>query len=356
MMYPLTLDKNIKMSLNTLEKNQWIFRVFKEFYMHNSCDKYQLDVLLKMLKQDLEFFRYNKLLVALAELCNSISLCNMPILNQRLHRYRIYREEMRRISQTLSSENVKFLFVKTLTVFPKDIADLDILVYTTNDLLEAEKVLKKMGYVKRRTSQEQHLWSTYRDNVIVDIELHTSIAAAQYEYYPKSLLFKNAIEIDSIKTTSPLDGILLDVAHSIIKDLYLTLADLINFSLTLNKYKVDIEKLIHLAKDLGLFTPLLLIIDLTKIYDAETYEKFKDLIHYNWWRKIFIATDYLRMPLRPSINTIALSYIEMSIKKMRRTPLTSVMRELMSLPRGKGIDSFVRYVIRAKPLVKKFSE
>ncbi|MEM1660990.1 MAG: nucleotidyltransferase family protein [Candidatus Bathyarchaeia archaeon] len=308
-----------------------------------------------MLEQDMEFFRYNKLLVALADLCRLPS-CNMGILNQRLHRYKIYHEEIKRISRAMISEGVNFVFIKTITVFPKDLADIDILVYGKDDLTIVENILKNFGYSKRKKSQEQHLWSLRRNNVIVDVELHTTIAAAGYEYYPKDLIFRNPVELDDVKIPSPLNSILLNIAHCVVKDLYVTLADLLDFYLTMSKYDIDSNQLIRFAKDIGLSIPMYLFLYLIEVFNEESYEKINHLTQYSFLRRIFVSTDWTRMPLRPSIITLILSYFEITAIKLKYKPLIKVLRELLSLPQGKGIDTLLYYIIGRKPLVKKFSE
>ncbi|MEM4619566.1 MAG: nucleotidyltransferase family protein [Desulfurococcaceae archaeon] len=318
-------------------------------------DKAIVHLLLKMLKQDIEFFRYNKLLVALADLCHSLSY-NVDILNQRLHRYKIYREEIKRISHVLTLEDVKFVFIKTVTVFPKDIADIDILVYAKDDLITAENTLKNIGYVKRKTSREQHLWSLRKSNVIVDVELHTTVAAAGYEYYPKELLFRSSIELDDVKMPSPLNSILLNIAHNVVKDLYITLADLLDFYLTMSRYDVDLNQLIRLAKELGLSIPLFLFLHLIEVFNGKPYKKFNHSARYDFLRRIFIATDCTKVPIRPAINTLISSYFEVTVNKLKYKPLPTVLREILSLPQGKGIDALLYYIIGEKPLVKKFSE
>ncbi|MEM2294223.1 MAG: nucleotidyltransferase family protein [Nitrososphaerota archaeon] len=344
------------MNLSAYEKSRWLFKILRDFYMFNKhMDKAIIHLLLKMLKQDIEFFRYNKLLVALADLCHSLS-CNVDILNQRLHRHKVYYEEIKRISYAMTLEDVEFLFIKTVTVFPKDIADIDILVYAGDDLIVAERVLKNIGYVKRKKSQEQHLWSLHRNNVIVDVELHTGVAAAGYEYYPKDLLFRNAIELNGVKIPSPIDSILLNIAHSVVKDLYITLADLLDFSLTINRYEVDLNQLIRLAKDLGLSTPLFLFFHLIKVFNRESYERFNHSMRCDSLRRIFTVTDCTKAPIRPAINTLISSYFEMTVNKLKYKPLLTVLHEILSLPLGKGMDTLLYYIIGAKPLVKKFSE
>ena len=344
------------MSVSVHDKYRWLFRALKDFYLQNKYNNNPvvLPLLVRMLESDIEFLKLNKLLVGIAELCCSLSY-RSDILDQRLRRYRVYLEEARRLSRVMVSHGIKFVFFKTVTVFPKDIADLDVLVFNREDLESAEKALTEIGYRKRKKALEQHLWSLSRNGVIVDVELHTSVAAAGYEYYPKSILFRNVVELDGIKTTSPLDSLMLTVAHSVVKDLYITLADMLDFTLTINKYNINFNVLIRHAKSLGLHIPLLLYMFLLNEFDEEMHEKLS-LVNCSFWWKLFTIINYEKVPLRPGINTLIPSYLMMTLSKLRYKPPSIVLSEVLSLPRSKGLDNIVYYIVGAKPLVKKFSE
>lgn len=346
----------IYINVNVRDRCKWLFRVLKDFYLRDRHydNPTILPFLIKVLESDIEFLRLNKLLVGLAELCCSLSY-RPSILDQRLQRYKIYLKEARRISRTMSSHNIRHVFFKTITIFPKDIADLDILVFSKTDLWDSEKVLAEIGYRKRKGALEQHLWSLSLNGVIIDVELHTSVAAAGYEYYPRSIIFRNAIELDGIKTTSPLDSVMLTVAHSVVKDLYITLADILDFALTIDKYNIKFDALIQYAKNLGLLIPLLLYLSLLSEFDEEVYKRLCST-NYGFRQKIFTAINYEKIPLRPGINTLIPSYFMITLSKLQRESLFNVLSEIFSLSRSKGLDNFIYYIVGAKPLVKKFSE
>lgn len=346
----------ICMNISVYDKYRWLFMVLKDFYERNKCGDNTdiLPVLVRMLETDLEFLRLNKLLVGLAELCCSLSY-RSAILDQRIRRYRVYVEEAKRISRAMVSHDIKFVFFKSVTVFPKDIADLDVLVFGDKDLKNAEKILAEIGYRKRRKALEQHLWSLSKNGVIVDIELHTIVAAAGYEYYPKNIIFRNVAELDGIKTTSPLDSLMLTVAHNVVKDLYITLADILDFALTIDKYNVDFNTLIRHARNLGLTIPLLLYIFLLSEFDEKVHKRL-GVDNYSFWQKLFTAINCKNVPLRPGINTLIPSYLMMTLNKLRYKPLSRVFSEVLSLPHSKGLDNLIYYILGAKPLVKKLSE
>jgi hypothetical protein len=56
------------------------------------------------------------------------------------------------------------------------------------------------------------------------------------------------------------------------------------------------------------------------------------------------------------LSTIALSYFHSILSGVRRESLGKVLGEVVSLPRSKGIDAFVYYIMGFKPTVKRFEE
>ncbi|RLI87249.1 MAG: hypothetical protein DRP01_02280, partial [Archaeoglobales archaeon] len=239
---------------------------------------------------------------------------------------------------------------KTFSSFPKDIADIDLLLYSTKDLTQAEETLKSLGYVRRKVGLEQHLWGRVRDSVIVDIELHTSISAAGYEYYPKELLFKRATKLNCIRVPSPIDSILVLVAHAVVKDLYITLADLLNFAITLKRHGVKFENLAKEAGKIGLLLPLQVFLYLLQILGE------REMLNIDKLPKLLVAMKLRSIPLRPALHTVVLSYVHLTTRKMLKDPLMKVIHEVTSLPRGKGIDTFTKYILGLSPSVKKLQE
>lgn len=328
-----------------------LYNNLKKFYIEG-CFKNEesRDIMISILNRDMDFLRYNKVLVAMSEFLNKCYSYTNVILKQRIHRYKIYYEETNRIFHAFDEENVRAICFKTFTSIPKDVADVDILLYKYKDLEIAEKLLAKLGYKKRKKGLEQHLWTIVRDNVIVDIELHTNVAAASYTYYPKTVLFSRSKRQDSIVLPSPVDSILLLVAHAVIKDFYITLADLLDFELTIIRHRIDLNKLKSEAASLGLALPLQVFLSMLYPFNATNmYNRFNI-------SKIFSIRKISGFPLRPNPYTVLLSYIYLTVKKLRNESLKSVLAQAISLPSGKGIDYFVKFMLFSKPPVKNFSE
>jgi len=334
-----------------IPKSIFLYSSIKRFYL-GECPKnekvYRMMIL--MIERDIDFLRYNKALVAVGELLNKCYSYTNDILNHRIHRYRMYYESAIDIFHHFNNENIRAICIKTFDIAPKDVADIDIILYGRKDLENAERVLSKLGYRKRKSGSEQHLWTTIRDGVIVDIELHSNVAAAGYIYYPKDILFKRAKKQDDIIVPSPIDSILLLVAHAILKDFYATLMDLLNFELTLIKHSIDLKTLKYEAKSLGLEIPLKAFLHM--LYPFSANYIYDDHII----SRILTFKKIQGYPVRPYLHTVLLSYIYLTIEKLKKEPLRSVLAQITSLPSGKGIDYFVRFMFFGKPPIKGFSE
>ncbi|MEM1510199.1 MAG: nucleotidyltransferase family protein [Thermofilaceae archaeon] len=329
----------------------FIYNNLKDFYIKGyHKDEKVRDIMISILNSDIELLRCNKLLVSLGEFLIKNYLYTNEILSQRVRRYEIYHQETYRIFQEFGERGVKALCIKTFTSIPKDIADIDILLYDDEDLKIAEKSLIEMGYKKRKKGLEQHLWTIIKNNVIIDIELHTNVAAASYIYYPKAVLFDRSEKLDTIVVPSPIDSILLLVAHAVMKDFFITLADLLDFEVTLKKHKIDFKRLNNEAASLGLTLPLQVFRYASSLFNPDDYKELDNILNF------FSITKLNEFPLRPNMHTVLLSYLFMTTKKLKHESFRSVLSQIIHLPTGKGIDYFVKFAFGGKPPIKGLSE
>lgn len=335
---------------NGLLKCAFLYDNLKKFYIEGYLkDEKARDTIVSILDKDLELLRRNKLLVSLGELLSKVYSYTNDTLNQRVHRYRIYYQETRRIFQKFSERGAKAVCIKSFNSIPKDIADIDILLYDDRDLKVAEALLIELGYRRRKIGVEQHLWTTIKNNVVVDIELHMNVAASSYIYYPKDVLFNRSEKRDAIVFPSPIDSILLLVAHAVMKDFYITLADLLDFEVTLEKHKINFKRLNSEATLLGLTLPLQVFWYIYSLFNSSARKELNML-------KFFSITKLNEFPLRPNMHTVLLSYLCMTTKKLKHEPFKSVLSQTIHLPSGKGIDYFVKFAFGSKPPVKELTE
>lgn len=328
----------------------FLYDNLKKFYIKKyRKDEKTRDIIISILNKDLEILRRNKILVSLGELLSKGYSYTNEILSQRVRRYEIYYQEACRIFQKFDEMGVKAVCIKSFTSIPKDIADIDILLYDNRDLKVAESLLIELGYRKRKKGVEQHLWTAIKNSVVVDVELHMNVAAASYVYYPKAILFSRSEKRDTIVFPSPIDSILLLVAHAVMKDFYITLADLLDFEVTLKKHKVDFKRLNSEAAFLGLTLPLQVFWRISSLFNSNMYEELNAL-------KFFSITKLNEFPLRPNMHTVLLSYLYLTARKLKHESLRSVLSQTIRLPSGKGIDYFIKFAFGGKPPVKELTE
>jgi hypothetical protein len=322
-----------------------------DFFVEEKCpSKLFQELASYLLSRDLEFLRLNKLVVALGLLMQKCYSDVNDLTLQRIRRYLIYVNEARNIYENLADGGVDAVVFKTISSFPKDVSDIDLLIASKKDLEKASRIMRKVGYYLAKPGLEQDLWRHVVNGVVVDVEIHTNIAAADFEYYPKKLVFERAVLLNGVKVPSPVDSVLIIASHVVMKDLYITLSDVLELEVVLKKYIGNEEVLIKEAKKLGLEIPLLSMLYYSSVINPRVSHRIST------WHKIVSSVTLRRYYARPMLSTIALSYFHSILSRVRREPLGKVLGEVVSLPRGKGIDAFIYYITGFKPAVKRFEE
>jgi hypothetical protein len=331
--------------------SRYVATALYDFFVEGKCPSKSVRAIASYLfSRELEFLRLNKLVVALGLLMQKCYSEANDLALQRIRRYLIYVDEARNIYENLADGGVDAAVIKTIGGFPKDISDIDVLIALREDLEKVSHIMNKMGYYLGKRGLEQDLWRRVVDGVVVDVEIHTSIAAADYEYYPKKLVFERAVLLNDVKVPSPIDSVLITASHMIMKDLYITLSDILELEVTLEKYIGDEKVLLDEAKRLGLEIPLLSMLYYSSIMNPRISHRIFT------WQKIASSVTLRKYYARPMPSTIALSYLHSIISKVGREPLREILGEVVSLPRSKGIDAFVYYILGFKPTVKRFEE
>jgi hypothetical protein len=330
---------------------RYVATALYDFFVEGKCPSKSFRAIASYLfSRELEFLRLNKLVVALGLLMQKCYSEANDLALQRMRRYLIYVDEARNIYENLADGGVDVAVIKTIGCFPKDVSDIDVLIASREDLEKVSHIMNKMGYYLGKSGLEQDLWRRVVDDVVVDVEIHTSIAAADYEYYPKKLVFERAVLLNGVKVPSPIDSVLITASHIIMKDLYITLSDILELEVTLEKYVGDEKVLLDEAKKLGLEIPLLSMLYYSSIMNPRVSHRIST------WHKIVSSATLRRYYVRPMLSTIALSYLHSILSRVRRESLGKILGEVVSLPRGKGIDAFVYYIMGFKPTVKHFEE
>jgi hypothetical protein len=330
---------------------RYVATALYDFFVEEKCpSKLFRELASYLLSRDLEFLRLNKLVVALGLLMQKCYSEINDLTLQRIRRYLIYVNEARNIYENLADGGVDVVVIKTISSFPKDVSDIDLLIALKEDLEKTSRIMKKAGYYLAKPGLKQDLWRRVVNGVVVDVEIHTNITAADYEYYPKKLVFERAVLLDGVKTPSPVDSVLITASHMVMKDLYITLSDVLELEIVLKKYIGSEDVLIEEARKLGLEVPLLSMLYYSSVINPRVFHRVST------WQKVVSSVTLLRYYARPMLSTIALSYFHSILSRVRRESLGRVLGEVASLPRGKGIDAFVYYIMGSKPTVKRFEE
>ena len=300
-----------------------------------------------------EFLRYNKIITSVAFFATLHSQHIPDAFKFKLKRYYLYLEEAKKIAEILEREGIEYSVIKTFSPLPKDISDIDLLV-NPEQAEEAKKLLLNLGYSLRKEGFEQDLYSKVVNKITIDIELHTSIAASSYEYYDTRHVLRESIYFNGIRVPDPAHSLLIISAHDIMKDLYIPLAHILDFYILSDQ--ADCDKLINYSSLYGLTLPLLLFITLTEIAIGKT---IRCKLHKDKLRS-FLATYVKILKIRPVIKVqlplVLVSYIESFQSKVKREGFTLALKQLFSLPSGKGINALLHNILPLNPEVKEIWE
>jgi len=301
----------------------------------------------------LEFLRYNKIVTTVAFLGSSKGLIIPSVFEFKLYRYNIYLEEAKRLAERLEREGIEYSIIKSFSNFPKDISDIDLLV-DSEHIMDAKKILLQLGFSLRKVGLEQDLYSKLVKGITVDVEIHDSIAAAGYEYYSTRRVLRRSIVFEGVRVPEPVDSILILVAHDIMKDLYIPLAHILEFYSLSNH--VDCNELVRQASLYGLLLPLSFFTILTESVTGErlrcevvgqTFKPFLlELV------KILKMESVIKVPV---VLTLA-SYMNSFQSKARLEGFSTALKQILSLPSGKGINTVLRTILPLKPEVKELWE
>lgn len=338
-------------------KTKRLFSIIEDFFHHGVCKPDDLRFLENVSQQDLEFLKGHKIITTVAYIFNSCGYRPSEPLAFKLRRYNTYINEVRRVCEILDREGIEYIVIKTLGAIPRDIADIDLLLGSKEYKSIAEDLLRKAGYKQRKKGLEQDLWSIKVNDVIVDIELTTEIAAAGYVYYNKRIVLRNAIINDNgVRVPHPVDHILIISSHNVMKDLYITLSNLLDIMITIEKNNIPVSRLCEYASSLGHTIPLLLHLKLLEHISGKSFlrdsndlrSSFIKILARDASRQIMLERPYIR----PSVMAMVLSYFDNVNVKLKHEELENVIKQVLSLVRGKGINALVHYLMGLPPEYK----
>ncbi|MEM2742061.1 MAG: nucleotidyltransferase family protein [Nitrososphaeria archaeon] len=277
-------------------------------------------------KSIIENARLNKVLYQLGQLFPEVQKSSewLEVSKRRVAQM----EELMRFNETANEVGLRYVIVKTFK-FPSYVPDdIDILVHPNSrhliwDLIST--LIDKYGYFLRSKGTTEVTVRKPMHGTYVDFDVHGDLGAGPYVYLDAWTVFENSISIklrgESIPTVNQKFEFIICVAHAIMKEFELTLADILTFLYFYPYMKgVGISKI---TKNMGL----------------------KNATHAFWRLSQSLVEDILlggkiTLPYRIPLYLTIPAYIENTVYKMRSSGLKP-LKDLLSFPRAKGIKKLI---------------
>jgi hypothetical protein len=179
-------------------------------------------------------------------------------IERHLENYRAQRKRafdlMFTLDDLLGERGVRFALFKTLRPFPYMSSDIDLLLWSQEDLSVARQTLEKEGYVTLdRDAYGVTMYSTYHD---LNVDMATEVAASGLVYLDKKTLLSEVTTVTrdghSLTTLIPAADLVVATAHSFFKEQMCTLADY--YTLVLSTQ--EIRQAMKLAERIHALLPL----------------------------------------------------------------------------------------------------
>ena len=131
------------------------------------------------------------------------------------------------VAAHLKEAHVPYTFFKTIKPFPYLPSDVDVLLFSNNDLTKVIKSLENQGC--KVLDGDAYGVTMYSPEYNLNIDLTTQIAVTGLSYVDKFSLLDHVVNADfhgtKIRSLSPASDLLVVTAHSILKEQMFTLSD-----------------------------------------------------------------------------------------------------------------------------------
>lgn len=152
-------------------------------------------------------------------------------LDLELSRYRKKYEETlnltKKVSDVFEKSGIHYTLFKTLKPFPNTPSDIDVLLWSNNDLKKAYSVLKDNGF--RALDKDQYGITMYNVEHSLNVDLTTEVAVSGFIYLDKILLFDNTTQVKindfTVQTLSLSADLAMIAAHCMYKEQMYLLSD-----------------------------------------------------------------------------------------------------------------------------------
>jgi hypothetical protein len=179
------------------------------------------------------------------------------------------------VSSILEEEKIRYTFFKTLKPFPYVPSDVDILLWSNDDLKSLEKRLNGEDCVS--LERDAYGVTMFNSTYKLNIDLTTQIAVSGMVYMNKELIFDHVNEINfygnMVQTLDPPAELLAVMAHSVFKEQIFTLSDYYTLVLSAQYW----EEASKLAEKLHLKHALETVLKLTNSITVSAFGSLRPL-------------------------------------------------------------------------------
>lgn len=242
------------------------------------------------------------------------------------------RKAMAEVATIAEEHHIDLMVVKTIKPFEYVPDDIDILIINNDTLNTFINKLLRKGYFLRKKGTPEITLRKVIGNTFVDLDIHTKMGAGTYEYIDKYYLWRRrtytVINDTKIIIPNMIDEFLITVAHAIIKELILIIADTLHV-ISLNKRMR--EEALKQAQKIGLYRATKFIINIAN--------KTLSIIP----RNLYNHLDTIIYPYHVPMPIITSVYIENIIHRLKVHGITP-LKEIVKIPSSKGIAILLRYL------------
>ena len=299
----------------------------------------------------------NKVALSYLSHCSSSNPEARKLYMYHYSRYRDLLKVLCNVCDILNKYGFKYAVFKTLRPFDEDIADIDIIFLTNDDIeyKELEQVLRSAGYVV----MERGLYCTtfmdprYRYETELMIDVYKEISVGPFIYLDKKLVLNHVItrhiEGHKVKVLDPIAELLVTIAHSLIKEMEIKLLDYLTalyliYEIDKNSRStfIDLVKRAKLTYGTRLFFSIVAYLHkLAYGFISDTIVKLLRILGG------IISVHYIVMDFEPPYKLSSLFLTRIYIEKLRdETFVRSVIKSLRYLSSKKSVSRLANRILR----------
>lgn len=216
------------------------------------------------------------------------------------------------VASILEEEKISYTFFKTLKPFPYVPSDVDVLLWSNDDL----KTLEKRLNTEKCVSLERDVYgiTMFSPAHKLNIDLTTQIAVSGMKYMNKERVFNHIHEIDFcetvVRTLEPSAELLAVTAHSVFKEQMFTLSDYYTIVLLVQHWE-EASKLaeqLHLKHALETVLRLTNSITLNAFGFLEQFSSKTNALGIN--QEPLSCNKYIKLPKKYDLSTIMVELLK----------------------------------------------